>query len=470
MRLVVLLFCLLLGLGAENAYAKPAAKNTKSTPAKSTAKNTPAKNSPAKNASAKKPTKSSVKASSKNASKSSATKKTDAQINEQKNALKKLESDLAKKRQELALLETEEKGVLNTISILDQNLNQTRTYLSELSKSEVMLERALVQLTADIDSLDRKIETRREAMRKRIRTLYISGRNSEARVLYSLLTQEGNPDRQVYWVHHILNQDQQEVEVLQQLVQERDEKKQSESAHLSDLKQLRTKKAAEEKGLVTQMSGQEKMLMSLKHDQNMQRRALKEFEQNQKTMLALIKKLEEKRKKEIEQAKKDEAARKAKEKADKGKKKDTKAPAKKVEKPKVTVAESVKGPKCTPLKGNIISQYGLQEHPVLHIMTRNLGVEIRGKRGEAVRAAAAGSVVMVGEIDGRGPSVIIEHAGGTYSVYGHLKSIRVQEGKEVRNCEEIGEVGDVASLNGIKLYFQVSEGTQTVDPLQWLKQ
>ena len=465
MRLVVLLFCLLLGLGAENAYAKPAAKNTKSAPAKSTAKNTPAKN-----ASTKKPTKSSVKASSKNASKPSATKKTDAQINEQKNALKKLESDLAKKRQELALLETEEKGVLNTISILDQNLNQTRTYLSELSKSEVMLERALVQLTADIDSLDRKIETRREAMRKRIRTLYISGRNSEARVLYSLLTQEGNPDRQVYWVHHILNQDQQEVEVLQQLVQERDEKKQSESAHLSDLKQLRTKKAAEEKGLVTQMSGQEKMLMSLKHDQNMQRRALKEFEQNQKTMLALIKKLEEKRKKEIEQAKKDEAARKAKEKADKGKKKDTKAPAKKVEKPKVTVAESVKGPKCTPLKGNIISQYGLQEHPVLHIMTRNLGVEIRGKRGEAVRAAAAGSVVMVGEIDGRGPSVIIEHAGGTYSVYGHLKSIRVQEGKEVRNCEEIGEVGDVASLNGIKLYFQVSEGTQTVDPLQWLKQ
>ncbi len=460
MRLVVLLFCLLLGLGAENAYAKPAAKNAKSAPAKSTSKNTPAK----------KTTKSSVKASSKNASKPSATKKTDAQINEQKNALKKLESDLAKKRQELALLETEEKGVLNTISILDQNLNQTRTYLSELSKSEVMLERALVQLTADIDSLDRKIETRREAMKKRIRTLYISGRNSEARVLYSLLTQEGNPDRQVYWVHHILNQDQQEVEVLQQLVQERDEKIQAESAHLSDLKQLRTKKAAEEKGLVSQMSGQEKMLQTLKHDQNMQRRALKEFEQNQKTMLALIKKLEEKRKKEIEQAKKDEAARKAKEKADKGKKKDSKAPAKTVEKPKVTVAESVKGPKCTPLKGNVISQYGLQEHPVLHIMTRNLGVEIRGKRGEAVRAAAAGSVVMVGEIDGRGPSVIIEHAGGTYSVYGHLKSIRVQEGKEVRNCEEIGEVGDVASLNGIKLYFQVSEGTQTVDPLQWLKQ
>ena len=160
MRLVVLLFCLLLGVGAENAYAKAPAKNTQT-------KNAPAKSTSAKNnASAKKTT----KATTKSASKPSATKKTDAQINEQKNALKKLESDLAKKRQELALLETEEKGVLNTISILDQNLNQTRTYLSELTKSEVMLERALVQLSADIDSLDRKIETRREAMKKRIRT------------------------------------------------------------------------------------------------------------------------------------------------------------------------------------------------------------------------------------------------------------------------------------------------------------
>lgn len=404
------------------------------------------------------------------ASQKSVTKKTDAQISEQKNALKKLESDLAKKRQELALLETEEKGVLNTISVLDQNLNQTRVYISELSKSEVMLERAIVQLSADIDSLDRKIETRKEAMKKRIRNLYVNGRHSEARVLYGLLTQNANPDREVYWVHHILNQDRQEVEMLQQLLQERDEKKMLETAHLEDLKSLRSKKSAEEKGLVSQMSGQEKMLMSLKHDQNMQRRALKEFEQNQKTMLALIKKLEQKRKKEIEQAKKEEAARKAREKAKKDKKKDKKTPAKTVEKPKITVAETVKGPKCTPMKGEIISNYGLQEHPVLHIMTRNLGVEIRGKRGDAVRAAAAGTVVMVAEIDGRGPSVIIEHAGGTYSVYGHLKSIRVQEGKEVRNCEEIGEVGDVASLNGIKLYFQVSEGTQTVDPLLWLKE
>ena len=390
-----------------------------------------------------------------------APKKTDAQIKEQRTALKKLESDLAKKREELVLLETEEKGVLNTISLLDQNLNQTRVYITELSKNERLVQQAVEQLKRDIDSLDNKIHVRKEAMKVRIRKLYVNGRYSEAEVLYRLLSREGNPRRQAYWVHHVLNEDRVQVETLTAMVTERDEKKREAEEHLVELNGLREKKAREEKGLVSQMSNQEQMLMSLKHDKAMQQRALQEFERNQKVMQALIAKLEAKRKKEIEEAKKAEAARKAKQKKQKEKKV--------VEKPKKTIAGSVKGPKCMPLEGEIISNYGLQEHPVLHIATRNLGVEIRGKRGSAIRAAAAGTVVMVSEIDGRGPSVIIEHEGGTYSVYGHLRSIRVQEGKEVRNCEEIGEVGDIASLNGIKLYFQVSEGTQTVDPLQWLK-
>ena len=369
-----------------------------------------------------------------------APKKTDAQIDEQKNALKKLEVDLAKKREELAVLETEEKGVLNTISLLDQNLNRTRSYLSELTRNEDMLQGAVKQLVMDIDSLDSKIKARKRAMRKRIRNLYVHGRSTDAEILFELLTKNGNPEREVYWVHHLLTRDREDVETLRQLIAERSQKQQTQEKHLAELSRLRSRKAVEERGLVAQMNGQARMLNSLKHDKAVQRMALKEFERNQKTMLALLKKLEQRRKREIEEAKRAEAARLA-----ALKKKEREAEKKRHE-------------------------YGLQEHPVLHIMTRNLGVEIRGKRGGRIRAAAAGTVAMVAEIDGRGPSVIIEHEDGTYTVYGHMKAIHVQEGKSVKKCEEIGEVGDIASLNGIKLYFQVSEGTQTVDPLQWLKQ
>ena len=408
-----------------------------------------------------------------------APKKTDAQIDEQKNALKKLEVDLAKKREELAVLETEEKGVLNTISLLDQNLNRTRSYLSELSRNEDMLQGAVKQLVLDIDSLDAKIKARKRAMRKRVRNLYVHGRSNDAEILFDLLTKNGNPEREVYWVHHLLNRDREDVEMLRKLVTERSQKQQAQEKHLAELSRLRSRKAVEERGLVAQMNGQERMLHALKHDKAVQRMALKEFERNQRTMLALLKKLEQRRKREIEEAKKAEAARQAalkkKEKAaEKKREEEKKREAEKARQAevakKMVQAQPFKGPKCMPLDGPIISEYGLQEHPVLHIMTRNLGVEIRGKRGGRIRAAAAGTVAMVAEIDGRGPSVIIEHEDGTYTVYGHMKAIHVQEGKSVKKCEEIGEVGDIASLNGIKLYFQVSEGTQTVDPLQWLKQ
>ena len=411
---------------------------------------------------------------------SAAPKKTDAQIDEQKTALKKLEVDLAKKREELAVLETEEKGVLNTISLLDQNLNRTRSYLSELSRNEDLLQGAVKQLVMDIDSLDAKIKDRKLAMKKRIRNLYVNGRSSDAEILYELLTKNGNPERQVYWVHHLLSRDRENVEMLRKLVAERSQKQQAQEKHLAELSRLRNRKAVEERGLVAQMNSQERMLHALKHDKAVQRMALKEFERNQKTMLALLKKLEQRRKREIEEAKRAEAARLAalkKKEREAEKKRQAAEKKREAEKnrqtetaQKSTSVQHFKGPKCMPLEGPIISEYGLQEHPVLHIMTRNLGVEIRGKRGGRIRAAAAGTVAMVSEIDGRGPSVIIEHEDGTYTVYGHMKAIHVQEGKSVKKCEEIGEVGDIASLNGIKLYFQVSEGTQTVDPLQWLKQ
>ena len=100
--------------------------------------------------------------------------KTEEQIDEQKNALKKLEQDLAQKRQELALIETEEKGVLNTISLLDQNLNRTRVYLQELSKSEGMLQQAVVKLVADIDSLDAKIGARKAVMKDSLENIILS--------------------------------------------------------------------------------------------------------------------------------------------------------------------------------------------------------------------------------------------------------------------------------------------------------
>lgn len=387
--------------------------------------------------------------------------RTDQQLKESRAELKKLETSLKEKRRQIELLKTEERSVLNTLSLLDQNLNMTREYLEALGKNEGEVQRELAKLSGEIDSLDLEIVGLKRAMEARVRALYIQGERSRAETLYKILVQNENPERQLYMVHRLLNDDAARIETLKSAIEARNSKKRSEARHLSELKEIRQKKAEEEAGLKEQIDGQETALKNLKTDQEMQKAALAEFERNQKTMLSLIKQLEEKRRKELAEAKRKKEAEEKRKKEAREKKEKKKEEAKPT--PKVVL-----GPKCLPLEGDIISKFGSQEHPVLHIPIRNLGVEIRGKKGAKIKAAAAGTVALVSEIDGRGPSVIIEHPGGYYSVYGHLSSVKVKEGDAVSNCQEIGVVGDVASLNGIKLYFQVSAGTEPLDPFKWL--
>ena len=384
-------------------------------------------------------------------------KSTSSQLAKQRAELKKLESNLAKQRQKVKLLESEEKGVLNTIAILDENLNRTKEYVLLLAKNESTVKTSLSEINRTLDSLDREIALRNEAMRLRIRELYIHGDMGTVEEILAALRGETSPDGQIYYVNRLLSEDREKVEKLSWLLRERSLKKREASNRLSELHTLQSKKAAEEEGLKTQIQTQGSVLATVQKSKNLQRRAIQEIERNQKTILSLIRQLEKKRASEIAQAKK---AKQKKKKLDKSSKPLVKLP-----------KEPVKpiGPKCMPLDGSVISEYGMHEHPVLHIMTRNLGVEIRGKKGAKIKSAAAGTVAMVTEIDGRGPSVIVEHEGGVYSVYGHMSAIRVKEGDKVKNCQDLGTVGDIGSLNGIKLYFQVSEGTETVDPLRWLR-
>ncbi len=380
-------------------------------------------------------------------------KTTSGELSKQRTELRHLEANLAKQRRRVALLESEEKGVLNTIAVLDANLNRTKEYVALLSRNETTVKGSLKEINRELDSLDREISRRSRAMKNRIRELYIHGETGVFQAVYAELRGEASPERQIYYVDRLLARDREQMEKMSWLLRERALKKREASNRLSELHSLQKKKTEEEAGLKSQIETQGTVLATVQKSKSLQQKALREIERNQKAMLSLIRQLEKKRERELAEAKK----AKQRKKSGKGKK------------PKPVLPVKPIGPKCMPLNGTVISEYGMHEHPVLHIMTRNLGVEIRGKKGDRIKAAAAGTVAMVTEIDGRGPSVIIEHEGGVYSVYGHMSEIRVREGERVKNCQDIGTVGDIASLNGIKLYFQLSEGTDTVDPLQWLK-
>jgi hypothetical protein len=92
------------------------------------------------------------------------------------------------------------------------------------------------------------------------------------------------------------------------------------------------------------------------------------------------------------------------------------------------------------------------------------GVDIRLPAGTPVRAIADGQVAFAGEQFFGGRSVVIDHGGGVFSVYYHLKEFSVAERQEIFRGDRIGSVGATGRATGPHLHFGVRITGGRVDP------
>jgi lipoprotein NlpD len=96
------------------------------------------------------------------------------------------------------------------------------------------------------------------------------------------------------------------------------------------------------------------------------------------------------------------------------------------------------------------------------------GIDIAGKSGQPVIAAAAGKVMYAGSgIRGYGNLVIVKHSNNLLSAYAHNKSIVVKEGQNVAKGEKIAEMGNSDS-DSVKLHFEIRQQGKPVDPSKFL--
>ncbi len=96
------------------------------------------------------------------------------------------------------------------------------------------------------------------------------------------------------------------------------------------------------------------------------------------------------------------------------------------------------------------------------------GVDIGGRRGQAIVASAAGKVVYSGSgLRGYGKLVIIKHNKTFLSAYAHNDQILVKEGQSVTKGQKIAEMGETDS-DLVKLHFEIRKFGKPVDPGQYL--
>jgi septal ring factor EnvC (AmiA/AmiB activator) len=122
-----------------------------------------------------------------------------------------------------------------------------------------------------------------------------------------------------------------------------------------------------------------------------------------------------------------------------------------------------------PVDGSIMYSFGRAVNPNNTAIRWN-GIGIEAPLGSSVTAIADGEIMVAEPIGTYGLTVIIQHGGGDYSVYGSLLRATVAKGARVKKGQAIGTVGQADPDLAPHLHFEIRPKGRATDPLTWLQQ
>ena len=132
--------------------------------------------------------------------------------------------------------------------------------------------------------------------------------------------------------------------------------------------------------------------------------------------------------------------------------------------PEPSAAESATSGKgfslAWPTQGDVVTKFGAGG---------SKGIDIAGKQGAPVKAAAPGKVVYAGSgLRAYGQMIIVKHGGDYLTAYAHNSKLLVHEGDTVKQGMTIADMGTGADGKPM-LHFEVRKSGQAVDPMPLLK-
>lgn len=120
----------------------------------------------------------------------------------------------------------------------------------------------------------------------------------------------------------------------------------------------------------------------------------------------------------------------------------------------------VSGKLCYPIEPAtwVSSGFGWRRDPFTGATSWHGGVDIATYgRANYILAAESGKVILARWNGGYGNCIIIDHGGGTATLYAHLSSISVGAGQTVSRGQRIGRAGTTGNSTGVHLHFEVRE-------------
>jgi Membrane proteins related to metalloendopeptidases len=115
----------------------------------------------------------------------------------------------------------------------------------------------------------------------------------------------------------------------------------------------------------------------------------------------------------------------------------------------------------------ISSGWGWRINPVLHKPEFHRGIDMAAGMGTPVRATAPGVVAFTGWHGNYGRLIIVNHAPGAATRYGHLSRVAqgIHPGSVLHSGQVIGYVGSTGLSTGPHLYYEIWLNGTRIDPL-----
>jgi len=356
-----------------------------------------------------------------------------------------IRKDLDRINKEIEILEKKiedeqrrEKQKDRSINDLGIDIYRRQVKINRLKRAERKTQQSINYIKKEISKYEEEIKYMRELLRKRIIHLYKYGKTNEIEAI--LLSDSFTKVLiRLKYIMFLMDRDKNNIQKIREDIKELNNKNEILLRDLESRRELIAKRERENKLLAIKQEGLRKEKEKIKNNKELYSTELKKKEASQRRLLNMFSNL--------------------------GKA----GPEVPILPPSKGAAfATLKGRLIWPVRGKIISHYGVSYNKELRTRKNNLGIDIQSPFGSDVYCVGYGMVREPLWLPGYGPILIIEHDDGYITSYAHLAEILVELNEIVTAGHVIGKVGDVESFEGPKLNFQLWRGGTNLNPEMWL--
>ena len=365
----------------------------------------------------------------------------EARVNAQREELARIRAERDELEQKMSGLQNTAHELRDEVNLLDKQHDATARMVKSLDQQLVSITEEVTNTTNELASSEREAAIKREVLQRRLIEIYKRGPLYSAEVLFSaqsvgqlvarykylhlLALRDKGLVKRLDELHEKIEAQHGQLVRLQSSVVENRSEKQKEAARLADLEQQ-----------------QARNLQRVQEDTKRTKARLAELEKSESRLNNVIASFEAERRRAGSRG----AA--------------AASPS--------SIRTTDIGRLDWPVNGTFLYRFGRQVNPN-NTTTRWNGVGITAAAGTSVKAVSAGTVAYAGPMGTYGNTIIVEHGGGDYSVYGSLGRMDVRKGARVIKGQAIGTVGVSDPALGPHLHFEIRKGGPAVDPADWLR-